>query len=143
MGCHKTFVNLKKIILVIMLDSVRLDCYLWAVRMYKSRSLASASIKNNKVKLHGEALKASRLVKVGDEYTISFSGGIKKIIEVTALIENRQSYEIALKHYIDKSPPVEKVEKLESLFFVSNLKRDKGTGRPTKKDKRDIDDLFL
>jgi ribosome-associated heat shock protein Hsp15 len=143
MCCHKTFVNLKKLILRMALDSVRLDCYLWAIRMYKSRSLASTSIKNNKVKLNGEFVKASRLVKIGDEYTMSFSGGIKKIIEVTALIENRQSYEIALKHYIDKSPPVEKLEKLESLFFVSNIKRDKGTGRPTKKDKRDIDDLFL
>ena len=99
-------------------------------------------IKNNKVKLNNELVKASRNVKIGDTYTISFSGGIKKIIEVTALIENRQSYEIALKHYIDKSPPIEKIEQLESLFFIPNIKRDKGTGRPTKKDKRDIDTLF-
>lgn len=125
-----------------MLENVRLDCYLWAIRMYKSRSLASAAIKNNKVKLNNELVKASRNVKIGDTYTISFSGGIKKIIEVTALIENRQSYEIALKHYLDKSPSVEKIEKLESLFFIPNIKRDKGTGRPTKKDKRDIDTLF-
>ena len=124
-----------------MLEAVRLDCYLWAIRMYKSRSLASSSIKNNKVKLNGEAVKASRNVKIGDEYTISYSGGIKKIIEVTALIENRQSFEIAQKHYLDKSPPIDKVVKLESLFFVPNIKRDKGTGRPTKKDKRDIDEI--
>lgn len=125
-----------------MIENVRLDCYLWAIRMFKSRSLASAAIKNNKVKLNNELVKASRNVKIGDTYTISFSGGIKKIIEVTALIENRQSYEIALKHYLDKSPPAEKIEKLESLFFIPNIKRDKGTGRPTKKDKRDIDTLF-
>ena len=126
-----------------MIESVRLDCYLWAIRMYKSRSLASSSIKSNKVKLNNEPVKASRIVKIGDEYTLSYSGGIKKIIEVTALIENRQSFEIAQKHYIDKSPPVEKMERLESLFFIPNIKRDKGTGRPTKKDKRDLDDLYL
>jgi ribosome-associated heat shock protein Hsp15 len=126
-----------------MLEVVRLDCYLWAIRMYKSRSLASSSIKNNKVKLNGEAVKASRNVKIGDEYTISYSGGVKKIIEVTALIENRQSFEIAQKHYLDKSPPIDKVEKLESLFFITNIKRDRGAGRPTKKDKRDIDEMHL
>jgi ribosome-associated heat shock protein Hsp15 len=126
-----------------MLEVVRLDCYLWAIRMYKSRSLASSSIKNNKVKLNGEAVKASRNVKIGDEYTISYSGGVKKIIEVTALIENRQSFEIAQKHYLDKSPPIDKVEKLESLFFIPNIKRDRGAGRPTKKDKRDIDEMHL
>ncbi len=126
-----------------MLEVVRLDCYLWAIRMYKSRSLASSSIKNNKVKLNGEAVKASRNVKIGDEYTISYSGGVKKIIEVTALIENRQSFEIAQKHYLDKSPPIDKIEKLESLFFIPNIKRDRGAGRPTKKDKRDIDEMKL
>ncbi len=126
-----------------MLEVVRLDCYLWAIRMYKSRSLASSSIKNNKVKLNGEAVKASRNVKIGDEYTISYSGGVKKIIEVTALIENRQSFEIAQKHYLDKSPPIDKIEKLESLFFIPNIKRDRGAGRPTKKDKRDIDEMNL
>ena len=126
-----------------MLEVVRLDCYLWAIRMYKSRSLASSSIKNNKVKLNGEAVKASRNVKIGDEYTISYSGGVKKIIEVTALIENRQSFEIAQKHYLDKSTPIDKIEKLESLFFIPNIKRDRGAGRPTKKDKRDIDEMNL
>jgi len=126
-----------------MLEVVRLDCYLWAIRMYKSRSLASSSIKNNKVKLNGESVKASRNVKIGDEYTISYSGGVKKIIEVTALIENRQSFEIAQKHYLDKSPPIDKIEKLESLFFIPNIKRDRGAGRPTKKDKRDIDEMNL
>lgn len=111
--------------------------------MYKSRSLASSSIKNNKVKLNGEAVKASRNVKIGDEYTISYSGGVKKIIEVTALIENRQSFEIAQKHYLDKSTPIDTIEKLESLFFIPNIKRDRGAGRPTKKDKRDIDEMNL
>ena len=69
------------------------------------------------------------------------SQGVKKIIEVSGFIEKRQSFETAKQHYIDHSPPVEKTEKLEDLFFKVNVKRDKGTGRPTKKDKRDLKDF--
>lgn len=121
--------------------NVRLDTYLWAIRMYKSRSLASDAIKGNKVKLNDETVKAAHVVKIGERYTLSYPQGIKKIIEVTALIEKRQSYEIAKQHYIDHSPPVEKIERLEDMFFRVNIKRDKGTGRPTKKDRRDMNDF--
>lgn len=121
--------------------SVRLDSYLWAIRMYKSRSLASDAIKNNKVKLNDELVKPSHLVKIGERYTLSYSHGLKKIIEVTGLIDKRQSFEIALQHYADHSPPVEKTEKIDSVFFMPNMLRDKGAGRPTKKDKRDLDDF--
>lgn len=118
---------------------VRADTYLWAIRMYKSRTLASEAIKTNKVKCDNENFKPSHLVKVGERYSMTIST-VKKIIEVTALIEKRQSFEIAKQHYIDHSPPVEKIEILPSAFHVS-IKRDRGTGRPTKKDRRDLDDL--
>lgn len=121
--------------------SVRLDSYLWAIRMYKSRSLASDAIKNNKVKLNDELVKPAHLVKLGERYTLSYSHGLKKIVEVTGLIDKRQSYEIAIKHYIDHSPPIEKTEKMDSVFFMPNMQRDRGAGRPTKKDKRDMDDF--
>ena len=65
---------------------VRLDSYLWAIRMYKSRSLASAAIKGNKVKLDDEIIKAAHIVKIGERYTMSFPQGVKKIIEVTVKI---------------------------------------------------------
>lgn len=123
------------------MKNIRLDSYLWAIRMYKSRSLASEAIKGGKVKLNDSPVKASHYVKIGETYILSFSGGIKKIIEVKDVLEKRQSYEIVKHYYIDHSPPIEKIEKLESMFFTSNIKRDKGTGRPTKKDRRDIDDL--
>jgi ribosome-associated heat shock protein Hsp15 len=124
-----------------MLTSVRLDSYLWAIRMYKSRSAASEAIKNSKVKKEEAVLKASYLVKIGEKYTMSFSHGVKKIVEVVALIDKRQSFEIAKQHYIDHSPPLDKIEKLEDVFFKVNIQRDKGTGRPTKKDKRDLNDF--
>lgn len=121
--------------------NIRLDSYLWAIRMYKSRSLAADAIKSNKVKLNDELVKAAHLVKIGEHYTLSFPQGIKKIIEVTGLIDKRQSFEIAKENYIDHSPPVEKLERMPSVFFMPNMQRERGAGRPTKKDRRDMDDF--
>lgn len=120
---------------------IRLDSYLWAIRMYKSRSLASAAIKGNKVKLDDEIIKAAHIVKIGERYTMAFPQGVKKIIEVTGIIDKRQSYEIAKANYIDHSPPIEKLERMPSVFFMPNMQRDKGAGRPTKKDRRDMDNF--
>jgi len=120
---------------------VRLDTYLWAIRMYKSRSLTTDAIKNNKVKLNEELVKPAHIVKIGERYTLSMSQGVKKIIEVTGLIDKRQSFEIAKENYIDHSPPIEKTEKLDSVFIMPNMKRDRGAGRPTKKDRRDMSDF--
>ena len=124
-----------------MTNIVRLDSYLWAIRMYKSRSMASDAIKSNKVKLNDVIIKPAHLVKIGERYTLSFPQGIKKIVEVTGLIDKRQSYEVAIKHYIDHSPPLDKTPTLDDVFFNVNLKRDRGSGRPTKKDKRDMTDF--
>lgn len=118
---------------------VRADTYLWAIRMYKSRTLASEAIKAGKVKLNDENVKASHVVKIGERYTMTISS-VKKIIEVSGLIEKRQSFDIAKLHYIDHSPPVEKTEVFPSVF-MSTVKREKGSGRPTKKDRRDIDNF--
>ena len=124
-----------------MISNVRLDSYLWAIRMYKSRSMASDAIKSNKVKLNDVIIKPAHIVKIGEKYTLSYPQGIKKIVEVTGLIDKRQSYEIAIKNYIDHSPPVEKILSLDDVFFNVNIKRDRGAGRPTKKDKRDMNDF--
>lgn len=120
---------------------VRADTYLWAIRMYKSRTLAAEAIKGGKVKLNGDNFKPSHVVKVGEHYTMSI-GYDKKIIEVTALIEKRQSFEIAQQHYTDHSPvPEKKGEFFPSVFFKTTIKRDRGSGRPTKKDRRDIEGM--
>ncbi len=119
---------------------VRADTYLWAIRMYKSRTLANAAIKGGKVKLAGSNFKPSHSVQVADRYTLSIST-VKKIIEVKDLVDKRGSYDIAKNYYIDHSPPVDKNTKLGSLFFEVNIKRDRGAGRPTKKDRRDLDDF--
>jgi ribosome-associated heat shock protein Hsp15 len=119
---------------------VRADVYLWAVRMYKSRSLATTAIKGGKVKVNDQPIKASHSVKIGERFTLMI-GHTKKILEVVALTENRGSFDIARKHYIDHSPPPEKKDFMPSAFFSVNIKRERGSGRPTKKDRRDIDDF--
>ncbi len=119
---------------------VRADTYLWAIRMFKSRTLASEAIKGGKVKLNGDNFKPSHVTKIGETYVITI-GETKKIVEVVSLVDKRSSYEIAKQHYADKSPPLEKSEKLPSVFFKSNIRRDKGAGRPTKKDRRDMNDF--
>jgi ribosome-associated heat shock protein Hsp15 len=105
--------------------------------MYKSRTLASEAIKGGKVKLNNENFKPSHIVKVGETYSMSI-GHSKKIIEVTALVEKRGSFEVASKFYIDHSPPPEKADVQPAAFFKSNVHRERGSGRPTKKDRRDI-----
>ena len=117
---------------------IRIDTYLWAIRIFKSRSLASDAIKGGKVKLNEANIKASHLVKTGETYTISVSSNHKKIIEVTALTYKRGNFETAKKHYIDHSPPMEKVDKQEKAFFTMNVKNEKGSGRPTKKNRRKL-----
>jgi ribosome-associated heat shock protein Hsp15 len=81
------------------------------------------------------------MVKIGERYTLSFPQGVKKIIEVSGLIDKRQSFDIAKENYIDHSPPAEKTENLGSAFLMPNMQRDRGAGRPTKKDRRDMSDF--
>jgi ribosome-associated heat shock protein Hsp15 len=116
---------------------VRIDTYLWAIRLFKSRTLASEAIKGSKVKMNDRALKASHTVRVGEVYTIS-TGSHKKIIEVLGILDKRAAFEIAKQYYKDLSPPIEKSEKADKAFFTFNVKHEKGTGRPTKKNRRDL-----
>lgn len=109
--------------------------------MYKSRSMAAEAIKKGKVKLNEVAVKPAHMVKVGETYTLSYPQQVKKIIEVTALLDKRQAYEVAKQHYTDHSPPPERKDHIPASFFKVNIQRDKGTGRPTKKDRRDMTDF--
>jgi ribosome-associated heat shock protein Hsp15 len=119
---------------------VRADTYLWAIRMYKSRTLAGEAIKGGKVKLDGSNFKPSHIVKIGETYSLTI-GETKKVIVVVNLLDKRGSFELAKQFYLDKSEPINNSEKLPSAFFKVNLKRDKGEGRPTKKDRRDLSDF--
>ncbi|GGE08664.1 MULTISPECIES: RNA-binding S4 domain-containing protein [Sphingobacterium] len=120
-------------------DKLRIDKYLWAIRIFKTRSLATEACKAGKVKLNGQNVKPSAVVKVGETYSVQ-KGIERKVLKVTGLLERRVDAKTAIQFYEDHTP-VEDTYAFKSSFHAPILKRDRGTGRPTKKDRREIDDL--
>jgi len=120
-------------------EKLRIDKYLWAIRAFKTRTLASDACKAGRVKLDGNHIKPSHEVKVGEIYQVA-KGIERKVIKVTGLLENRVDAKTAVFFYEDITP-VEQTMAFKSMFHAPILKRDRGTGRPTKKDRREIDDL--
>lgn len=120
-------------------EKLRIDKYLWAIRAFKTRTLASDACKAGRVKLDGNNIKPSHEVKVGEIYQVA-KGIERKVIKVTGLLENRVDAKTAVFFYEDITP-VEQTLAFKSMFQAPILKRDRGTGRPTKKDRREIDDL--
>ena len=120
-------------------EKLRIDKYLWAIRAFKTRTLASEACKNGRVKLDGNNIKPAHEVKIGEIYQVS-KGPERKIIKVTGLLENRVDAKTAV-YFYDDVTPVEQTHAFKSMFQAPMLKRDSGTGRPTKKDRREIDDL--
>ncbi len=120
--------------------SVRIDKWLWAVRVFKTRNQATEACKGGKVKIGGQHVKASREVKPGEIFTIQ-GGQIIKTIQVKTLLHNRVSAKLVPDYALDLTP-AEEYEKLkvqkESFFF----RRDRGLGRPTKKERRDIESFI-
>jgi ribosome-associated heat shock protein Hsp15 len=119
---------------------VRLDKYLWAIRIFKTRSQAAIAIDAGKVKYNGAAAKPSRIVGLGDEYDIKTEAR-KWLIEVTGILDTRVQYSEAIKFYTDKTPP-ELIEAQKSSFSFNTGKRMSKTGRPTKKNRRDLDEFL-
>jgi len=114
----------------------RVDQWVWAVRLYRTRSLASTSIKAGHVRLNGERTKPSAKVKVGDEVRVR-AEGYEKVFEVVQLLEKRVGAPLAAEAYVDRSPPPPTRSEYAGAFGY----RDRGTGRPTKRDRRDMDRL--
>ena len=121
-------------------DKLRIDKYLWAIRAFKTRTLATEACKAGRVKLNGQNVKASREVKVGEVYLVS-KGIEKRQLKVSGLLHNRVDAKTAVNFYEDLTP-AEHRHAFKSVFHSPVLSRDRGTGRPTKKDRREIDDLL-
>ncbi|MEJ7693664.1 S4 domain-containing protein [Daejeonella sp.] len=121
------------------IEKLRIDKYLWAIRAFKTRSISTEACKAGRIKMSGQNLKPSHVVKVGEEYTVQ-KGPNRKIIRVTWLLERRVDTKTAVTFYEDLTP-IEDTTAYKSMFHTPNLSRDRGTGRPTKKDRREIDDL--
>ena len=107
--------------------SVRIDVWLWSVRQIKSRSAATAACRAGHVRINGEPVKAATALKVGDTVRYRVEG-FDRLLEVTRLIAKRVSAPVARECYIDHTPAA--------------IVRDRGTGRPTKKERRQLEALI-
>lgn len=116
-------------------QSVRLDSWIWAVRLFKTRSAAAAACRSGHVRVNGTPAKAGQRVGPDDEIRLRVEG-LEKIVVVTRPIAKRVSAVIAAESMIDRSPPPPPTEVL-----ASQPRRDRGAGRPTKRDRREIDRL--
>jgi len=115
-------------------EQTRVDKWLWSVRLYPSRTVASDACAGGHVKVNGAPAKASTAVKVGDTVA-AFAGGRARIFEVVRIIHKRVGAAIAAECVIDHSPPPPPREEFVMPLFV----RERGTGRPTKRDRRQLD----
>ena len=120
-------------------EKLRIDKYLWAIRAFKTRSVATEACKAGRVKLSGQNLKPSHVVKVGEIYSVQ-KGIERKVVKVVALLERRVDAKTAVNFYEDLTP-VEETQAYKSVFHAPTLIRDRGAVRPTKRDRREIDDL--
>jgi len=122
-------------------DKLRIDKYLWSIRLFKTRTLATIACDTGKVRQNGASLKASKNIVVGDEYEIKTEAK-KWIIKVTGLLYNRVAYSEAIKYYIDLTPTEEKERMQFQTASFHTGKRNSKIGRPTKKQRRELDDFF-
>jgi ribosome-associated heat shock protein Hsp15 len=122
-------------------EKLRLDKYLWSIRVFKSRSMATEAIDKGRVKLNGESIKASRNVVIGDVYEARTEHK-NWVLKVTQLLDGRLAYAEAIKYYEDLTP-VEELERVRQVAATFQTgKRLSKIGRPTKKNRRDLGDFL-
>ena len=122
------------------MEEVRIDKYLWSIRVYKTRTDATDACKGGKVRVNGADTKPSKLVKVGD-MIVARKGAVTYTYKVIQLIDKRQESKL-VPNYAENLTPPEELAKLRAPVETFFLKRDRGAGRPTKKDRRQMEDLW-
>lgn len=115
---------------------MRVDAWLWAVRLTKTRSAAATACRGGHVRVNGATAKPAQHIVVGDEVRVRL-GGRERIVEVATLIPKRVGAPVAATCYIDNSPPPPSRE-----IVLSMPQRDRGAGRPTKRERRETDRLL-
>ena len=118
------------------LDSIRIDKWLWAARVFKTRSLASTACDGGKVDVNDEAAKPARKVRAGDLVMVTLPRGRRRILKVTAIGDRRGSAEAAKALFEDLTPPEPPRPRQAAL-----PRREPGAGRPTKRERREIERL--
>jgi ribosome-associated heat shock protein Hsp15 len=119
-------------------DKLRIDKYLWCIRIFKTRTAASTACEKGRVKTGGSPVKASRAVIPGEEYEVKTETR-KWVIRVESLIDHRVAYAEAVKHYTDLTPEEERERIAFQAAVFHTGKRPSRIGRPTKKDRRDLE----
>jgi ribosome-associated heat shock protein Hsp15 len=122
-------------------EKLRVDKYLWAIRLFKTRSEATAACEKGKVKFRDNQVKPSKQVHTGEEYDVNTEAKRWRI-KVTGLLYKRVAFSESLKFYTDITP-AEELERIRLLGTGSQFgKNQSKTGRPTKKDRRDLNEFF-
>lgn len=122
-------------------EKLRIDKYLWAIRLFKTRTLAAAACESGKVRFNGSQVKASKTVSTGEEYEVKTEAKRWRI-RVAGLLEHRVQYTEAVNYYIDITP-AEELERLQYQAATFHTgKRLSKIGRPTKKERRNLDGFF-
>lgn len=122
------------------MTEVRIDKYLWSIRVFKTRSEATDACKGGKIRVNGADIKPSKNVKVGD-IIVARKGAVTYTYKVLDLIDKRQGPKL-VPNYAENMTPPEELAKLRAPVETFFLKRDRGAGRPTKKDRRQMEALW-
>lgn len=115
------------------METTRVDVWLWSIRVYKSRSIATAACRGGHVKVNGATAKAANPVRVGDRVAVSVHGEHREL-EVARIISKRVGAAVAAECFVDHSPP-----RTVEARSPAVAERERGSGRPTKRERRQID----
>jgi ribosome-associated heat shock protein Hsp15 len=117
------------------MESTRVDRWMWAVRVYKSRAAATAACRGGHVRVNGVPAKPAATVRVGDRVDVTVNGR-QRLLEVARVIDKRVGAPLAAECLVDHSPPPPARDEPPDVFT-----RDRGTGRPTKRERRRLDEF--
>ncbi|KUL38038.1 RNA-binding protein [Streptomyces sp. NRRL F-4489] len=117
------------------MTTARVDSWIWSVRLTKTRSAAAAACRAGHVRVNGERVKPAHALRAGDEVRLR-QAGRERVVVVARLLRKRVGAPVAVECYVDNSPPVPPREQIPVIAV-----RDRGAGRPTKRDRRELDQL--
>lgn len=114
------------------MDTTRVDRWVWAIRLYKTRAEATDGCRGGHVRVNGKPAKPATPVRVGDRVEVRVHA-VDRVVEVTQVIDKRVGAAIAAECFVDHTPPAPEVDRTRIA------ERDRGAGRPTKRERREID----
>ena len=121
------------------MDSVRIDKFLWSVRIFKTRTIAAEECDKHRVLVNGAEVKPSRHIRLGDKLTVK-KLPVVHTYEIIQLVDRRQSASLVKNYLVDTTPQSE-LDKAEMARMTAFVQRDRGAGRPTKKERRVIEKM--